>query len=293
MPFEIKPEYKEFIKSRALEGHSGRNIKKELDELFSGTTHNDVPTSCTVKRYTCHFRATVRDQSANSNLPKNTIDEKYRTFIENGVNQGKRASQIKNELWNTFGEKSVCRRAIFSWATRFRAVAEAANSESVYKYPTFIQNDREKQEFIKSRVVRGLTGIQIKRDIDREYGPNSHSISTVLRWINHFKAAARGSAYDPNMKAGKMMDEKYRQLIENGVYQSKSFLEIKTELWEKYGEMSVSRQSIYKWFNLFKYAYDGSKFSNDQATSMTTYSEETTSESSSENHDVELTWACD
>ena len=95
---EINTEYKDFIKSRALKGYSTRRIKKEIDQFYS-KTHKDVPCLSSVKKYTARFKSAARCHVFNPIEPKNAIDEEYRTFIENGVNQGKRAAQIEDELW--------------------------------------------------------------------------------------------------------------------------------------------------------------------------------------------------
>ena len=88
-----------------LKGYSSGLIKKELDQLFS-KTHNDVPSMNTVEIYTARLKAAARGHAVNPNSTK-TIDEKYLTLIENGVHEGKRFIEIRNELWEKYGEKSV------------------------------------------------------------------------------------------------------------------------------------------------------------------------------------------
>lgn len=95
---EIHTEYQDFIKSRALKDYSSRRIKKEIDQFYS-KSHKDVPCKSSVEKYTARFKAAARGHVFNPKEPKNAIDEEYRTFIENGVNQGKRAAQIEDELW--------------------------------------------------------------------------------------------------------------------------------------------------------------------------------------------------
>ena len=119
------------------------------------------------------------------------------------------------------------------------------------KHQNLIENDTQKQEFIKSRVKRGLTVSEIKNDFDREYGSNAPALSTVENWTAIFRAANRGQAYDPDSKF-KMIAEKYLSFIEKGVQNGKSREKIKQELWKKYGKMSVSSNTIYNWFRRFK-----------------------------------------
>ena len=171
MPVEIKTEYKEFIKTEALKGYSGRRIKKELDRLYKNT-HKDVPSLSTVKKYTALFKAASTGHvSSTISPPKNIIDEKYRIFIENRVHQGKRGSHIVYELWNKYGKNSVSKNTVIAWVARIKAVSEVATTSNHQPAPnssnsTLVQHDRKKQEFIKIRVKRGLTVSQIKKNFD-------------------------------------------------------------------------------------------------------------------------------
>ena len=80
-------------------------IKKEFD-------HYDVHSNRSVERYTAQFKSAARGQSANLKMRRKLFDVKYRKFIENGTHQGKRVTQIKNELWKKYRRNSVSRSTI-------------------------------------------------------------------------------------------------------------------------------------------------------------------------------------
>lgn len=201
MSVEIKTEYKHFIESRALKGLSSGLIKKELDQIYK-KKHNNVPSLRTVAQHSACFLAASQ---RNSTLP--IIDEKYRTFIENRVNNGKCVGKIINDLFRKYGKNSVSERTIYSWAAYFKSRkdglhAKSSNSDSVEQNLTIVQNDTKKQEFVKSRVLIGLSVPQIKRDFDLEYGSHPPSLSTVEAWTSRFRAASSGNvnANDSNLR---------------------------------------------------------------------------------------------
>ena len=157
---------------------------------------------------------------------------------------------------------------------------QSSSSDSVHKYRTFIQNDKTKQYFIKSRVLLGLHYTRIKRDLDRVYGRNTHSLETVSLWTSHFREAARGSVNALNSHSSRFIGEKYRKFIEKGMHQLKRLHEIEKELWGKYGKKSVSRTTINNWFHRFKVVVDeAAKSSNHQSSSEATSSDNAVLES--------------
>lgn len=264
----IKTEYKEFIKRRVLKGYSSTSIKKELDRFYK-KTHNDLPSICTVERYTAQFKAAARGHSVNPNTRKKTIDEKYLKFIENGVRQSKKYGKIRNELWQKYGMNSVSAIAVFNWIGRIKAALEnnscenrstskSSNSNLSDQYPLLLQNDK-KQEFLKSRIELGLTVSQIKDDFDREYGLNAPSLPSLYKWVARFKAAHSSKLNHSNSRY-----VIFRTFVEKGVHEGKTIQEIKRELWNKYGKMSVPRYTvIHYWFHRFKAIAEESSQSSD------------------------------
>lgn len=144
----IKTEYTNFIKMGALNGQPGKLIKKELDEMY-GKTNNDLPCLNTVYNYMSRFNPNADSDASKSNKNRitkspdlesadknatkkhyfdcwnesNMIDEKYRTFIENGVQQSKSLKEIKREFWTKYGRISSI--PINKWFYRFKAYETA------------------------------------------------------------------------------------------------------------------------------------------------------------------------
>ena len=110
----------------------------------------------------------------------------------------------------------------------------------------------EHKEFIKRLALEGLSTDKIKEELVKVHKndvPCSRYISELkARYI----AVARGKAYEPSSSSGRVLHEKYRTLIENGVKQGKTRLEITREIWEKYGKNSVCKSSVRRWFHRFK-----------------------------------------
>lgn len=134
----------------------------------------------------------------------------------------------------------------------------------------------EYKEFIKSRALKGYSSIRIKKELWWKYGKKSVSIVTIRIMAARFRAIA-GLSIQKNISrkpGNKIIEEKYRNFIENCVNRTKSLAEVEEELWTEYGKMSVSRTAIKKWFYFYRFKNVADEVlkstpSNHQTTTMT------------------------
>lgn len=126
---QMKPEFKELVERRAIEGKTAKSIKKELDQIHG---HAVVPGLSSISTWIARFKASARGKDYVTNLKVNRgVDIKYRTFIENGVNEGKSKAEIQEELWAKYGKKSVSPNTIRNWFFQFKEASQFSLQHNV------------------------------------------------------------------------------------------------------------------------------------------------------------------